>query len=244
MDLSRVKDVVKDLPYMKLERAEVLAKIIRERGHKRLLELGFYHGVSSCYFAAALPDHPAARLVTIDREIAREKTPNVEQLLTELGLRHKVDVHFEPQSFTWRMMKMLEEGQAGTFDFCYLDGGHTWDTSGFAFCLVDRLLAPGGTLVLDDLNWTIAGSRALQDRQSTASIPQDVREAPQVRKVYELLVMTHPEYADFFEQGGCGFARKRKASLPDFLWRFATRRQPKVNRKRMPAPRKQVAVVS
>jgi predicted O-methyltransferase YrrM len=234
MDLSQVKDVVKDLPYMKLERAKLLEKIIQERGHKRLLELGFYHGVSSCYFAAALPDHPDARLVTIDREVARDKTPNVEHLLSELGLRHKVDVYYEPYSYTWRMMRMLEDGQAGTFDFCYLDGGHTWDISGFAFCLVDRLLAPGGTLVLDDLNWSIAGSSALKDRSSTAEIPLDVREAPQVRKVFELLVMTHPEYEDFFEQGGCGFARKRKGSIQDLLWRFTTRRKTKAARKRMP----------
>lgn len=236
MDLSRVKDVVKELPYMKFERAQFFEQIIRERRHKRLLELGFFHGVSSCYFAAALPDHPDARLVTIDRDTARERSPNVEQLLAEVGLRHKVDVYYEPQSYTWRMMKMLEEGQAGTFDFCYLDGGHTWDASGFAFCLVDRLLAPGATLVLDDLNWTIASSNALRDRSSTSTIPLDMRETPQVRKVFELLVQTHPEYGDFREQGGCGFARKRKASLPDFLRRFTTRRQPRQRRKSPIAP--------
>ena len=59
MDLSRVKEVVKELPYMKFERAQFCEKIIRERGYRRLLELGFFHGVSSCYFAASLPDDPA-----------------------------------------------------------------------------------------------------------------------------------------------------------------------------------------
>jgi predicted O-methyltransferase YrrM len=236
MDLRRVKEVVKELPYMKFERAKFFEKIIRERGHRRLLELGFFHGVSSCYFAASLPDDPDARLVTIDRDTAIERTPNIEQLLTELGLRHKVDIYYEPQSFTWRMMKMLEEGQAGTFDFCYLDGGHTWDTSGFAFFLVDRLLAPGATLVLDDLNWTIAGSEALRNRESTTQIPLDMREAQQVRKVYELLVKTHPEYGEFREQDGCGFARKRQEAQPGFRWPFTTRRQPRQVRTAPRAP--------
>jgi hypothetical protein len=50
-----------------------------------------------------------------------------------------VNYYFEPTSYTWRMMKMLEEDEGPRFDLCYLDGAHSWFVDGFAFFLIDRL---------------------------------------------------------------------------------------------------------
>jgi hypothetical protein len=51
-------------------------------------------------------------------------------------------------------MKLLEVHADPIYDFCYIDGGHSWDVSGFGFFLVEKLVRPGGWLLFDDLDWT------------------------------------------------------------------------------------------
>jgi hypothetical protein len=47
------------------------------------------------------------------------------------------------------------------------------------------------------------------------ALPERQRKTPQVRKVFELLVRTHPDHTDFRDEGGWGWARKRcGAALP------------------------------
>jgi len=92
---------------------------------------------------------------------------------------------------------MLEEDPITRFDFCYVDGAHSWFVDGFAFFLVDRLLMPGGRIIFDDLNWTYVRSPSLKNTEMVINMPQDERETPQVLKVYELLVKTHSSYSDF-----------------------------------------------
>ena len=107
---------------------------------------------------------------------------------------------------------MLEESPEPRFDLCYLDGAHSWFVDGFAFFLVDRLLRPGGLLVLDDLDWTYASSPTLRSTELVKAMPGDERTEPHVRKVYELLVKPHPSYETFRTQDGWAFARKRRDS--------------------------------
>ena len=61
---------------------------------------------------------------------------------------------------------MIKQGGGPRFDLCYFDGGHTWDYTGFGLLLVDMLLRPGGIIVIDDLNWTIA--RSIQKNPAAA----------------------------------------------------------------------------
>lgn len=42
-------------------------------------------------------------------------------------------------------------------------------------------------------------------------MPEDEKRTPQVRKVYDLLVKTHPAYGDFMIKDGWGYARKMLA---------------------------------
>ncbi|HLM37401.1 MAG TPA: hypothetical protein VK287_06410 [Gaiellaceae bacterium] len=50
------------------------------------------------------------------------------------------------RSYNWELMHLIErqqeEGAPGWFDFCFFDGGHTWETDGFALLLVDKLCGP------------------------------------------------------------------------------------------------------
>jgi predicted O-methyltransferase YrrM len=214
MQLQTVQSVVRDTPHMTLVQAERMSELIRENHFRTILELGFRHGVSTCYLAAALQAHGGGKVVTIDLEAARHVSPSIVQLLSELHLSDYVDVHFEPTSYTWRLMRFLEQDPVPLFDLCYIDGAHNWFVDGFAFFLVDKLLRPGGLMVFDDLDWTYANSPSLRRSNFVQNMPPDERTTPQVRKVYELLVKTQPGYGEFMAKDNWAYARKLSAG-PD-----------------------------
>lgn len=209
MQLEEVHAVVGRTPHMGLDQAARIARHIREFKVRDVLELGFCHGVSTCYMAAALHAvSEGGHIVTIDLEVQRELNPSIETLLERLDLGHLVDVYYEPTSYTWRLMRMLEETDEPRFDLCYLDGAHSWFVDGLAFFLVDRLLRPGGWLILDDLNWTYAKSPSVSDAEWVLRMPEEERNTAQIGRVYELLVKRHPGYGDFRVDGSWGYARK------------------------------------
>jgi predicted O-methyltransferase YrrM len=203
MNLSKVEEIVGDLPYMSLKQASVITEFIQENNVSSILELGFFHGVSTCYMAAALEEIGGGSIVTIDLHSAEKRQPNIELLLKKCGYLDMVEFYYEPASYNWRLMKLIEENNT-TFDLCYLDGGHDWYNTGLAFFLVDKLLRPGGWIIFDDLDWTMEHIEASWATRK----PLEERTTPQVRKVWELLVKTHPNYTNFREEGSWGYAQK------------------------------------
>lgn len=203
MNLIKVKQVVENLPYMSLKKAQVMQDFIHQHNISSILELGFFHGVSTCYMAAALDEAGGGSIVSIDLESAQKRQPNIEELLEKCGYLNTVEFYYEPVSYNWRMMKLIEE-QEKTFDLCYVDGGHDWYNTGLAFFLVDKLLQPGGWMIFDDLDWTMEHL----DAKWALRKPEEERITPQVRKVWELLVKPHPHYSNFYEQNGWGYAQK------------------------------------
>lgn len=209
MKPDEIKRIVGDIPHMAPAQAYRITDFIHKNHIRDVLELGFAHGVSTCYIAAALEESGGGSVTTIDVNSARNRSPNIEQLLKACNFRNVVvGWHYEPTSYTWRLMKFLEQNPPPQFDFCYIDGAHNWFVDGLAFFLVDRLLRAGGWIVFDDLDWTYATSPTLHDTDRVKSMPVDERETQQIRKVYELLVKTHPCYADFHVQDGWGYAHK------------------------------------
>lgn len=204
-----VQAVVQGLPNMRLSQADRMRALIHDNRLADVLELGVCHGVSTCYIAAALEAQGKGSITSIDVPSARDNQPNALELLERCGLSHRATVHYEPGGYLWKLMEMLEEDPTPRFDLCYLDGAHEWAIDGFAFFLVDRLLRPGGWIVFDDLDWTIDGSKTVRDHPHHASKPLAERQAPQVRKVFDLLVRTHPSYDNLSVGGQWGYARKR-----------------------------------
>ncbi len=209
MKIDQIRERVKGIPFMISTQAEAITDVILENQFQNILELGFAHGVSTCYMAGAVDDLcRGGTITTIDLMSVREAEPNIEHLLGSLGLAKYVTIFYEPTSYIWRLMKMLEDSPSPRFDFCYIDGAHDWFVDGFAFFLVDRLLKPGGLVIFDDLDWTYESSPTLKDTQRVKRMPQDEKSTPQIRKVYELLVKSHPTYGEFMEKNGWAYARK------------------------------------
>lgn len=196
----------KNLKYMNEGRASYMRDFIQEHGIRDILEIGFFHGKSSAYFASILEDRgTGGHLTTIDLKNATERDPNIFQVLESLDLSHRVTPLLAHRSHTWEMAKLIQKNPRPQFDFCYFDGGHTWDVTGFGFLLVDMLLKPGGWIAFDDLNWSIAKSPTVKKSKYS----DDEKEANGVRMVYELIA-PHLGYVNSFEEAkfGWGFAQK------------------------------------
>lgn len=208
MDVEALIDRVNGIPHMTPEEGRYIDSFLREHQLRNCLELGFAHGVGTAFLANAVRDM-GGRVSTIDLVSARERQPDILTTLQRAGVdSQQVDIYFEPTSYNWRMMKFLQEGRGGTFDFVYLDGAHSWAVDGLAFHLSKLLLRPGGWLLFDDLNWTFdTSSVAAEDW--VQRMPAEERKTPQVRLIWDLLVKSDPEFVELVERDDWAFARKR-----------------------------------
>jgi predicted O-methyltransferase YrrM len=218
VQFDEVAALVEGVPYISAREGGALYEFILRENVTDILELGFAHGASTCYMAAALDERKAGRITTIDLHDARGRQPSLIHTLQATGLTAYVDGIF-CDTYTWELMKLIDrqtrEGRcAPTFDFCYIDGAHTWDTDGLAFFLVDKLLRPGGWLLFDDLHWTLSSDPDLMAMPSFASLPEEQKSTPQIAKVYELLVCQHAGYDSLRVDDNWGWARKRPDGDP------------------------------
>ncbi len=210
-NFEKVRSSIGDLEYMRHPQAKLLRDLIIKHDARDILEIGFFHGKSSAYFASILEDLGRGHLVTLDKDNARRRNPNIEQVLETLDLVHRVTPIYAHRSYTWELAKMIQATPRPQFDLCYFDGGHTWDVTGFGFVLVDMLLRPGGWIVFDDLPWTIEAAM-----QAITKVPEhwravgpEERSTPAVRLVFDSLV-PHFGYTErrIINEGQWGIARK------------------------------------
>lgn len=199
-----------NIPYMKHEQAVILRDLIHKEGAKDILEIGFYQGKSSAYIAAVLEDQGDGSLTTLDRKSAKRHDPNIEKLLQDIGLMHRVTPIYCHRSYTWELQKLLNTPNRPQFDFCYFDGGHTWDSTGFGVLLVDMLLRPGGVLLLDDMDWSIERSpHHRKNPKLGAKYSAGERTAKPVRLVWDT-ILPHLGYSHIREYKAQRWGTARK----------------------------------
>ena len=208
-----VEEVIADLPRPEHDPVfgRALGQFVRHIGARDVLELGTAHGGSACWLAAGLRLNGGGTLTTMDRDTA----PPVEQLLKSAGVDDITRVVRTPRSYVYELMRLIKANTADNrcspqFDFCFVDGAHNWDTDGFAFFLVEKLLRPGGWLVFDDLDWTYATNVSLApaDAEVAALMSPEELSTPQMRDVFELLVRQHPGFDVVRQFPVHGWARK------------------------------------
>ncbi|HQU70878.1 MAG: class I SAM-dependent methyltransferase [Calditrichaeota bacterium] len=216
MIFNDLKSILSDIPNTPPEDGQVLYDFILNSATEDILELGFNHGVSTCYMAGALQEKGVGKVITIDRHAARKVSPSLEALLAETGLSDFVEPRYVTNSYTWELRAIIarQSEQGSTvpcFDFCFLDGAHTWETDGMAFFLVDKLLRPGGWILFDDLDWSFASSHSLKNTRAVKAMPEDERTLPQMQEVFDLLVAQHPGYQALRRDQRWGWAQKKPA---------------------------------
>jgi predicted O-methyltransferase YrrM len=215
MSFESVSAVIKGIPHITPERGRILYDFIRREKPDRCLELGFSHGTSACYIAAALADNGRGHLTTVDLLHTAAYETAIEHLLSRTGLESWVTPVREHTSYNWFLKKELERSIVNgvyepIYDFCFIDGPKNWQVDGFAFLLVDRLLRPGGWVLFDDYDWTYASTgRQQTDGINHRDLGPDELDQPHIEAVVRLLVMQHPDYSEVRVQDGIwAWARK------------------------------------
>lgn len=214
MDINTIVKHVGKVPHMIPEQGKLIYELILKNDISNIVELGFAHGTSSCYMAAALDEKGQGSITTIDNQSAKERKPNIDDLIEKTGLGKYINPVYANKSYNWELMKLIEKQTKDgvcepLYDFCYLDGAHNFEIDCAAFVLVDKLLKPGAYILFDDLNWSYAGSPALKDTDWVKAMPQDERETAQIKKLVELVVSQNPNYTDFNIMGEWFMAKKK-----------------------------------
>ena len=179
--------------------SRALGQFVQHIGAREVLELGTGHGGSACWLATALRLNGGGTLTTVDRDTAPAATP----LLESAGVADLTRVVRTPRSYTAELMRLIRANTTDDrcnpqFDLCFIDGAHNWDTDGFAFFLVEKLLRPGGWLLMDDLDWTYAQdpSRSATDGIVHRELSERERTEPHLRAVFDLIVAQHPSFTE------------------------------------------------
>lgn len=197
MKFEEIKKFLKGIPHLPTEDAIILYSFILESKPSRILELGFDHGVSTLYMAAALDEIGSGTIITIDNHYAKLSNPSIYQLMQLTNLEKYINPIFANRSYTWELKKLLEKNiinnEKVLFDFCFIDGAHNWETDGFAFYLVDKLLNEGAFILFDDVKWNYKNSNNIPE-EIIKYMGDDELEECHVELILKLLVNTHPDY--------------------------------------------------
>lgn len=207
MKFEEIRNKIDGVPYIMSEMAKDLYKFVIENRPVHCLELGFAHGASSCYIAAALDEIGSGHLTSVDliSGLSWQK-PTIEELLKRTGLSQWVTVQREHTGYNWFLKKKIMESSENNnctpiYDLCFIDGPKNWTIDSAAFFLVDKLLKPGGWIVFDDLQWNymkkIKNGKTKSDGISLLELGPDEIVQPHVELIFQLLVMQHPDYSNF-----------------------------------------------
>jgi predicted O-methyltransferase YrrM len=218
MQFSTALELLRGVPFLEPERAKLLYDFVRQEQPQNVLELGFAHGTSTCYIAAALDENRSGSITSVDNHSARDRSPSIDELLARTKLSNYVECVYANRSYTWELMKTIErqtrDGQCQPlYDFCFIDGAHSWEVDGLAFLLVEKLLKPGGWVLFDDVDWTYGGSPALRDTEFVRDMAADERSTPQVERVVTLLAAQHPHVETVQIKDGWAWVKKRSDQL-------------------------------
>jgi predicted O-methyltransferase YrrM len=138
------------------EQAQFMAFLVQAIGARRALEIGTYTGYSALAVALALPR--AGKLVCCD--VSEEWTSIGRRFWQRAGVAHKIELYLAPALDT--LERLLANGEAGTFDFAFIDADKTNYDRYYERSLL--LVRAGGVIAIDNVLW--GGAVAHPDDQS------------------------------------------------------------------------------
>lgn len=128
------------------DQGQFMGMLVRLIGARRCLEIGTFTGYSSLAVALALP--PDGRLIACD--VSDTWTAIARRYWREAGVDGRIELRLQPALKT--LDELLADGQAGRFDFAFIDA----DKVSYAdyYERVLSLLRPGGLLAVDNTLWS------------------------------------------------------------------------------------------
>jgi caffeoyl-CoA O-methyltransferase len=153
--LRRLREETSRLPMANMqiapEQGALMSLLVRLMGARRTLEVGTFTGYSSTCVALALPDD--GQIVCCD--VSQEWTDVARRAWADAGVAAKVSLRLAPATET--LEKMLADGEAGSFDFAFIDANKRDYPAYYEACL--RLVRRGGLIMLDN---TLRDGRVLE----------------------------------------------------------------------------------
>ena len=217
MQFDDVAASVAGVPYMSPSLGRRIYDHIRRSGATDVLELGSAHGVGTAYMAAAVAANGGGQVTTVDYNGASFDPPP-EATVERAGLSRWVTVVREHSSYNWYLAQRIKAATDAhgnvepAFDFCYLDGSKNFTVDGLAAVLVEKLLRPGGWLLMDDLEWAYESNPWIAptgDGRPFGPLSASELTEPNLLAVFELIVKQMPSMARFvIEDAWWGWAQK------------------------------------
>jgi caffeoyl-CoA O-methyltransferase len=125
---------------------QFMALMVKLIGAVKTLEVGVFTGYSSLCTALALPPH--GRVVACD--VSEEWTSVARRYWAEAGVADKITLRLAPAIET--LDELLGAGQAGTFDFAFIDADKENYDNYYERAL--KLLRRGGLVIFDNMLWS------------------------------------------------------------------------------------------
>ncbi|MEG4963222.1 MULTISPECIES: class I SAM-dependent methyltransferase [unclassified Microcoleus] len=143
------------------EQGQFMEMLVQLMGATKTLEIGVFTGYSSLCVALALP--PNGQIIACD--VSEEYTAIARRYWEAAGVANKISLQLGPAINT--LDKLIAEGQAGTFDFAFIDADKENYEAYFERSL--QLVRNGGLVVIDNVLWSgRVADPEVQDESTTA----------------------------------------------------------------------------
>ncbi|MEG4216458.1 class I SAM-dependent methyltransferase [Microcoleus sp. Pol14C6] len=143
------------------EQGQFMELVVQLMGATKTLEIGVFTGYSSLCVALALPSN--GQIIACD--VSEEYTAIARRYWEAAGVANKISLQLGPAINT--LDKLIAEGQAGTFDFAFIDADKENYEAYFERSL--QLVRNGGLIVIDNVLWSgRVADPQVQDESTTA----------------------------------------------------------------------------
>jgi caffeoyl-CoA O-methyltransferase len=141
------------------EQGQFMALLVQLLGAKKTLEIGVFTGYSTLCVALSLP----ANGTIVACDVSEEYTCVARRYWEAAGVAHKINLRLAPALST--LDELLASGQAGTFDFAFIDADKANYQAYYERSL--QLIRSGGLIAIDNVLWSgrVADSQ-IQDNQT------------------------------------------------------------------------------
>jgi predicted O-methyltransferase YrrM len=174
------------------EQGQFMRLIIELMGAKKTLDIGTFTGYSALSVAFGLPTD--GKVIACD--INGEWTGIAKKFWEESGIANKIDLRLAPAVET--LQKLLDQGDAGTFDFAFIDADKVNYDNYYELSL--KLIRPNGLIAIDNVLWD--GKVADPDENDTNTVA--------IRKLNEKIATDERVSISMLSIGdGLTLARKR-----------------------------------
>lgn len=164
--LRRLREETSALPDARMqispEQGQFLALLVQLMNASKTLEVGVFTGYSSLCVALALPAN--GRVVACD--ISEEWTRIAQRYWAAAGVAEKITLRLAPANET--LDELLADGQAGTFDFAFIDADKSNYEGYYERAL--KLVRTGGLIAVDNVLWSGRVADAGEQEPDTASL--------------------------------------------------------------------------